>query len=287
MMKLEAENYNENSADDFVNEVKKLFPRENISILNANDYYTVYQDKKNCAFCKSLDDCKNRDKGYRQKVSNGMFYQEACEFEKTRLEKAKKTSLIKTLYLPQKIVDALIEEYNINSESRKKIYEHINKFLYDIEHKEKTKGLYLYGDFSVGKTYTLAVIANELSKKGISSLLIYFPDLVTELKDSIGTDRYQELLNMLKDVEVLMLDDLGSENMTPWLRDEILGPVINYRLMENKPLFISSNISPRDLKAHLAVTKNKEDELKADRIISRLQDMVSSKDMSDGQKYPR
>ena len=287
MMKLETDNFNQKSAEDFVNEVKKLFPRENISILNANDYFTVYENKKNCALCKGIDNCKNADKGYALKVNNGLFYQEACKFEKERQEKVKKTSLIKTLYLPQRIVDALLEEYNINTESRIKIFEHINKFLADIEAKNKTKGLYLYGDFSVGKTYTLAVIANELSKRGISSLLIYFPDLVIELKDSIGTDRYQELLNMLKDVEVLMLDDLGSENMTVWLRDEILGPVINYRLMENKPLFISSNISPKDLKKHLAIDKSSEGELKAERIISRLKEMVVSKDMSDSEKYPR
>ena len=40
-----------------------------------------------------------------------------------------------------------------------------------------------------------------------------------------------------------MLDDLGSENMSAWLRDEVLGPVLNYRVLECKPLFISSNIS--------------------------------------------
>ena len=92
---------------------------------------------------------------------------------------------------------------------------------------------------------------------------------------------------MLKDVDVLMLDDLGSENMTSWLRDEILGPVINYRLMENKPVFISSNIKPGDLEEHLAIDKAKENVLKARRIISRLNDMVDCIDMSDSEKYRR
>ena len=163
----------------------------------------------------------------------------------------------------------------------------ITKFLNDLDSGAKVKGLYLYGDFAVGKTYTLAVIANELSKKDKSSLLIYFPDLVIELKNSIGTDKFQELINMLKDVDVLMLDDLGSENMTSWLRDEILGPVINYRLMENKPLFISSNIKPGELEDHLAIDKSRENVMKAKRIISRLNDMVNAIDMSDSDKYTR
>ena len=38
-------------------------------------------------------------------------------------------------------------------------------------------------------------------------------------------------LNYLKSVDVLLLDDFGSENMTNWLRDDVLGPVLNYRLI--------------------------------------------------------
>ena len=287
MKKLENDTFDPQNAESYVNEIKKIFPRENISILNVNDYYEVYNNSRNCMFCKGIENCKNRDRGYALKVNNGMFYQEACKYEKQRLERSKKTSLINTLYLPQKILDALIDEYNINSDSRKKIMVQITKFLNDLKSGEKAKGLYLFGDFAVGKTYTLAVIANEVSKMDKTSLLIYFPDLVLELKNSIGTDRFQELVNMLKDVDVLMLDDLGSENMTTWLRDEILGPVINYRLMENKPLFISSNIKPGDLEEHLATDKTKENIMKAKRIISRLNDMVDCIDMSDCEKYTR
>ena len=101
-----------------------------------------------------------------------------------------------------------------------------------MKNNEFVQGLYIYGAFSTGKTYILGCIANELARNNIKSLIIYFPDLVVELKSAIGTPRFEELLNHLKSVDVLLLDDLGSENMTPWLRDEILGPVLNYRLME-------------------------------------------------------
>ena len=118
--------------------------------------------------------------------------------------------------------------------------------------------------------------------------MIYFPDLVTDLKNAISdNNRYQSLINMLKSVPVLMLDDLGSENMTPWIRDEILGPVINYRVLENKPVFISSNIKPGDLKNHLAIDKSSESVLKADRIISRLNALMVSINMDDSNKYSR
>ena len=192
-----------------------------------------------------------------------------------------KDSLIKTLYLPKKILEANIKDYYTNSESRKKIYTAIVNFITNYDPNSINKGLYLFGNFSVGKTYTLACLANELARKNISCLLIYFPDLVSDLKNAIGTTRFESLINMLKTVDVLMLDDLGSENMTPWLRDEIIGPIINYRLLEGKTLFISSNIPPADLVDHFSIDKAPQNRIKGERIVSRLKDLVTSISMDD------
>ena len=104
----------------------------------------------------------------------------------------------------------------------------------------------------------------------------------------MGTPRFEELFNYLKSVDVLLLDDLGSENMTNWLRDDVLGPVLNYRLMAEKPVFISSNIDPttNDLLAHLSITKAKSDELKGMRIKSRLEGLVVPIEL-DNNRYRR
>ena len=110
---------------------------------------------------------------------------------------------------------------------------------------------------------------------------------MVELKNAIGSDRLEQLMNYLKSVEVLILDDLGSENMTPWLRDEVLGPVLNYRLMEEKPVFISSNLNPaEDLLEHLSITKTSTDSLKGARIKSRLEGLVIPIELDNG-KYRR
>ena len=94
----------------------------------------------------------------------------------------------------------------------------------------------------------------------------------------MGTPRLEELINYLKSVDVLLIDDFGSENMTPWLRDEILGSVINYRLMEEKPIFISSNIDPNsdDFIMHLSMTKAPSELLKAERIKSRINGLTKN-----------
>ena len=273
------------SVDKFIEDVKSLFPNHNVNINNVNDFSLMYEERKNCMKCKGLSYCKNNEAGYALYCnSNDEFSLEPCKYKKE--EESKRNSLIKTLYLPENILDAKLENFDTNSESRKKIYSHIVE--YDLKDNDTLKkGYYLYGTFAIGKTFTLAVIANELAKKGLSTLLIYFPDLVLDLKNAIGTSRFEELVNMLKDIDILMLDDLGSENMTPWLRDEILGPVINYRMMAKKPIYISSNLNPQDLMKHLAIDQTPSQKLKGERLLSRMTSLALSLNMDDSTFYKR
>ena len=272
--------------DKFVASVQELFPKHNVNINNVNDFALMYEERRHCARCKGLEYCKNNEIGYCLFVNDlDEFSIEECKYQ--RGERQKRNSVIKTLYLPEGILDAKLESFDTNSESRKKIYAHITEYGLKKNGESFDKGLLLYGSFSRGKTYALAVIANELSKRNVPSLLIYFPDLVLDLKGAIGTNRFEELINMLKDIEVLMLDDLGSENMTPWLRDEILGPIINYRMMAKKPIYFSSNLNPNDLKKHLAIDDSASSKLKADRILSRLTSLAEVLNMDDSTFYNR
>lgn len=281
-------NFNEEAVNDFINNLKKIFPNEDINVLNANDYDRFYNEAKNCLHCSGLANCKNFNKGFLYKKIDNNFSLEPCKYEKLRQKEQSKNDLIKILYLPEKLAKARVEEYDVNCESRKKLFAQISQISANVNSGVKNHGLYIYGGFSIGKTYSLAVIANEYSKLGLSSLLIYFPDLVNELKNSFGTEDYQDLINLLKSIDVLLLDDIGSENMTPWLRDEVLGPIINYRLMEEKLIYLSSNLDPKQLIEHFTINKNNtDDKLKADRIVNRLISMVLTVNMNDSEKYKR
>lgn len=280
-------NFDSQALDKYINEIKSKLPEYDVNVNNVNDFQIMLEEKSNCTNCKGLSSCKNSQIGYRTNYENNNFVLNECKYKKEERIKNNKESLIKTLYLPSKILEASLSDYHTNTESRKKIYSSITEFIYNYKNNSHPKGIYLYGTFSIGKTYTLASIANELSKNDISCLLIYFPDLVVDLKNAINSDRFESLINMLKSVDVLMLDDLGSENMTPWIRDEILGPVLNYRVLEEKPVFISSNIYPGDLKNHLAIDKTPSSILKAERLISRMNALMSSINMDDGQRYKR
>ena len=123
------------------------------------------------------------------------------------------------------------------------------------------KGLYLYGDFGVGKSFMVAALAHDLSeKRGVSSTLLHYPSFVIDVKNAIGDGNVKTLVDELKLSEVLILDDIGAEQSTPWVRDEVLQVILQYRMQEDLPTFFTSNFSYEDLEKHFAKGKNGNDE---------------------------
>ncbi len=134
------------------------------------------------------------------------------------------------------------------------------------------KGLYLYGDFGVGKSFMVAALAHDLSeKRGVSSTLLHYPSFVIDAKNAISDGNVKALVDELKLSEVLILDDIGAEQSTPWVRDEILQVILQYRMQENLPTFFTSNFNFEDLEKHFAKGKNGNDETwEARRVMERI-----------------
>ncbi|WP_084668584.1 primosomal protein DnaI [Streptococcus pneumoniae] len=134
------------------------------------------------------------------------------------------------------------------------------------------KGLYLYGDFGVGKSFMVAALAHDLSeKRGVSSTLLHYPSFVIDVKNAISDGNVKTLVDEIKLSEVLILDDIGAEQSTTWVRDEILQVILQYRMQENLPTFFTSNFNFEDLEKHFAKGKNGNDETwEARRVMERI-----------------
>ncbi|MFS9149452.1 MULTISPECIES: primosomal protein DnaI [Streptococcus] len=134
------------------------------------------------------------------------------------------------------------------------------------------KGLYLYGDFGVGKSFMVAALAHDLSeKRGVSSTLLHYPSFVIDVKNAIGDGNVKTLVDEIKLAEVLILDDIGAEQSTAWVRDEILQVILQYRMQEDLPTFFTSNFNFEDLELHFAKGKNGNDETwEARRVMERI-----------------
>lgn len=181
-------------------------------------------------------------------------------------------NLIRSLDMPKGIREASMSGFQNSTERNEAMvaaFDFIEAYL--IEPKNYHRGLYLQGPFGVGKTYLLGAIAHELAKNGHSSTLVHFPSFAVEMKQSIGENTTGEKIETVKRSSILMLDDIGADSMSSWIRDDVLGVILQYRMQEQLPTFFSSNIDMKQLEEHLTVTQRGESEpLKAKRIMERV-----------------
>ncbi len=75
--------------------------------------------------------------------------------------------------------------------------------------------------------------------------MVHFPTFAVKMKSAISSNTTDQLRDQVKSAPVLMLDDIGADTLSPWLRDEVLGVILEYRMQEELPTFFSSNLSDR------------------------------------------
>lgn len=230
---------------------------------------------KNCSQCESLEKCPNILKGYQPHLvftgrSIEIKYEKCTRKIADELRKKQKT-MIESLHIPKEILHASMADLSLEESGRLEAIKLANDFLTGFEAGKKKKGLYLYGSFGTGKTYILGAIANELANKHIPSMIVYVPEFFRELKGSLQDQSLSAKIEAVKKVQVLMLDDIGAESMSSWLRDDVLGPILQYRMMENLPTFFTSNFNFDELQHHFSYTQRGEEEkVKAARIMERI-----------------
>jgi hypothetical protein len=66
--------------------------------------------------------------------------------------------------------------------------------------------------------------------------------------------------------------------MTGWVRDSIIAPILNYRMSDLKPMFISSNVLIQNLDTYLKVKEDR-DNTPAGRIIRRISELCEYLEM--------
>ncbi|MDH6364207.1 primosomal protein DnaI [Enterococcus sp. PF1-24] len=179
---------------------------------------------------------------------------------------------IRALDMPKDIQTASIKNFEKEDARSTALLEAIH-FIeeYEAEPKLFHKGLYFVGDFGVGKTYLLGAIAHELAVRGFETTLVHFPTFSVEMKQAIAKDQVGEKLDLVKKAPVLMIDDIGADAMSSWIRDDIFGVILQHRMQEHLPTFFSSNFNMLELEEHLAVSQRGDQEpLKAKRIMERI-----------------
>ena len=247
---------------------ESLTPEElNRSISKFNQYITE-RDK----FLRG--DTDYIAKGYKPILVMNHGYADVSYEETPELIAAEKEAAIKNrlklINLPASLKKVSFVDVDADDEKRFTVFQRLVEFSEAYPHVRK--GLYLYGDFGVGKSFMVAALAHDLSeKRGVSSTLLHYPSFVIDAKNAISDGNVKTLVDEIKLSEVLILDDIGAEQSTAWVRDEILQVILQYRMQENLPTFFTSNFNFEDLEQHFARGKHGNDETwEARRVMERI-----------------
>ncbi len=105
-------------------------------------------------------------------------------------------------------------------------------------------GLLFLGTCGVGKTHlAVALLRQVILEKGDSGLFYDFRDLLREIQaswNSVSQTSELDVLRPVLDANVLVLDELGANKPTEWVRDTI-AHIINCRYNNKKLTIFTSN----------------------------------------------
>lgn len=265
------------SNQDFKKYLETLPVEEKTLMKYTSNLEDAFLEHKNCSTCKNLESCKNKIKGYvytpkkEGKIINFSYI--ACKKQQEKEEQNAYKENLELFDMPKEIKEASLKDMYKDDKTRLPILKYFKEFMKEYSTEEKPKGLYLTGSFGSGKTYLIASLFNEMAKRKVKCALIYYPEFLRNLKSSFQTN-YGEKFDYIKKVPLLLLDDIGAENCSNWSRDEVLGPILQYRMESHLPTFFTSNLTLEELEHALATTSSGVDKVKARRIIERIKQLT-------------
>lgn len=265
------------SNKDFKNYIDHLNIEYDILMKYTSNLEDCYLEYENCKNCKCLERCKNKVMGYRfspiecENLIN--FSYVICDKMKRSMEELNYQKNLELFEMPKQIKEASFKNLYKDDNKRLPIIKYFKEFI--DQYPEGSKGIYLTGSFGVGKTYLIAALFNEMAKKNVRGILVYYPEFLRSLKTSFQNNvEFKDKFNSIKKTPLLLLDDIGAENCTVWSRDEILGPILQYRMENFLPTFFTSNLTLDELENFLAISNSSVDKVKARRIVERIKQLT-------------
>lgn len=222
-------------------DVKKNFP---IFTFFAENYVEC-KGKGNLSVCKQKNIGQTYDLEYKDSIVS-IILKPCCHFKKQNSEKA---------YLKQFLInDEPLAYQNIflddlnkvrdYSEEYQKLLEKVMKFYH--EHKGKgNRGLYFRGQIGNGKTYLMSALANSLAKDNESVAFVSMPNLIYQFKVNMYDKQTHELIEKLKEIPYLFLDDIGRE-MVDAQAMNMFYILLNERINQNRLTFFTSEYTRDD-----------------------------------------
>ncbi len=181
-----------------------------------------------------------------------------CKREENKRKEIEEKNKEKQIRLEQIINNSLMDKKFRNStfknwdfkKGTKKMYELGTEYVANFsEMKEKTVGMLIFGEPGNGKTFTTACIANELIARLTPVICVSINALLERIKDTynrFGNEGEHTVLKGLANADLLIIDDLGTEQSTDWSRTRIYN-ILDSRYRNELPLIVTTNLPLTEL----------------------------------------
>jgi DNA replication protein DnaC len=113
---------------------------------------------------------------------------------------------------------------------------------------DEGRGLWLVGDIGTGKTTLAMLVSRAAIDAGRTTAIYSLPRLLNLIRSAIETDGGMvSFLERLTSVDLLHIDDLGVENKTDWVLEQLYS-IINTRYEDERAMVLTTNLGIADLK---------------------------------------
>ena len=165
--------------------------------------------------------------------------------------------------IPRKYVGKTFDDYQVTPDNRRAV-----KIARWLVNEKPTTGAYFYGGVGTGKTFLASIVAQEFIRVAQSVIFGDVPSLLTDIKATFDKGTTSDLLKRYCACDLLILDDIGAEQVTDWSVAQIY-LIVNARYSANLPTLATSNCDFNGLVNRYG------GDIVAKRIVSRLKETTA------------
>jgi DNA replication protein DnaC len=121
------------------------------------------------------------------------------------------------------------------------------------ERLEEGKGIWFQGDVGTGKTTLAMLISAEALRQSHSVAIYSLPRLLGLLRETFNDESessLSQLLDRLAAVELLHVDDVGAEQTSPWVLEQLY-TIVNTRYEDGRAMLLTTNLRPDELREQI------------------------------------